>query len=104
MSEESKIKFETTPLDEQETVIDMDYVEKRAYVYTSRSGVAQKLKKMCETYPADAQVARLDKYGLEVSVPMDWITIRPKVKRSFTEEQKQAMRERLVLAREARDR
>jgi len=94
--------FVITPLDEQETTIDIDYREKRAYIYTSRSAVSKKLLSLCEEHD-EAEVVKVDKYGAEISVPVDWISIKPKKKRTMSEEARKAMAERLAAVRELRN-
>lgn len=37
------MKWETVPLDEQETIVNIDYYEKTINVYTSRKSVAERL-------------------------------------------------------------
>ena len=47
---------------------------------------------------ADHEEAKIEldnQYGLMISVPQNWIKIRPPVKRQLTEEQKAALAERM---------
>lgn len=93
------VNFVTTSPDEQETLINIDYVSKRAHVYTSRAFTARQLAKLCEDHPDEAQIETNNNFGLSIEVPMEWINIRPKFKRHMTDEQKQAISERLLEAR-----
>lgn len=95
-------EFELVPLDEQETTIDIDYREKRAYVYTSRAAIAKKLLSLCKENSDSAEFVKADKYGVEISVPVDWISIKPKKKRVLSEEERAALIKRLSSARELR--
>ena len=90
--------FLPTPIDEQETTINLDYRDWRAYVYTSRVQFARKLLRMCNEHMDDIAILKQSETGLEVSVPMDWITVRPKKKHTMTEEQKKAASERFAAA------
>ena len=55
---------------------------------------------------ADHEEAKIEldnQYGLMISVPQNWIKIRPPVKRQLTDEQKAAMAERMKNIRKGTD-
>ena len=81
------------PQIEQETAIVIDPLTKRASVYSCIPSTVKKLYKL-----ADHEEAKLEldnQYGLMISVPQNWIKIRPPVKRQLTDEQKVALAERM---------
>ena len=80
--------------EEQETVITIDPLAKRACVYSCIPNVVKKLYKYTEEHE-DAHIDLDNEYGQTISVPMNWIKVRPPVKREYTEEQKQIMSARL---------
>ena len=85
----------STPLEEQETIINIApvQVEERVNIYSSATTMLAKLWKLYEKHPEDVELIKDDKYGSEFTVPRDWILIKPK--RKYSEEQKQVMAERL---------
>ena len=85
----------STPLEEQETVINIqpNQIEERVTVYTSMYTTLVKLWKLKEQHPDDVLVVNDDKYGTEFSVPRNWIKIKPP--KQYTEEQRQQMAERM---------
>ena len=89
---ETKNKISVS-LNEQETVITIDPVTKRASVYSCIPNTIKALYKLADN--EDVNVEKDDSYGLMISVPQNWIKIRPPVKRAFSEEQRAAMSERL---------
>lgn len=100
---EQEISIIQTPIDEQETHINIDYSTRRAYVYTSKAGVARRLLDLYSEHgEGEVVVEHSDKFGLEVSVPMDWISIKPRKKYAISEEQLRIRTERLAAARKAK--
>ena len=92
------IEKTTVKKEEQETVAVIEPITKRATVYSCVPSMVKKLYMMAEH---EAVKIELDnQYGIMVSVPQNWIKIRPPVKRSLTEEQKAASAERLKRAKE----
>lgn len=87
-------------VDEQETSINIDYRTRKATIYSSRPQVIKKLTEWLHVYREDTECVVFDKHGIEISVPADWIRLRPPVQRS--EAWKQGARERLSEAREKR--
>lgn len=87
-----------TPMEEQETNIVVDPITKRASVFSCIPSTVKALYKLLD-HP-DVEVEMDSMYGLMISVPQSWIKIKPPIQREFTEEQKEAMRQRLMKARE----
>lgn len=89
----------STPLDEQETIINIrpNQVEERVNVYTSMYTTLTQLWKLQEQYPNELLVINDDKYGTEFSVPRKWIKIKPPKK--YSEEQRARMAENLAKIR-----
>lgn len=71
-----------TPLEEQETIINMFPVQvtDRANVYSADSYVIKSLLRLHKKHPDEMEIVKQDKYGLEVTVPKEWIKIKPKRK------------------------
>ena len=91
--------FASVPFDEQETLININYETKRASVYSSRPAVARKIFDLYKANQDEVDLIALDRYGIDVSVPMSWIVVRPKIKRNFTEKQRKEIGERLNASR-----
>lgn len=83
--------------DEQETIINIDYHAGRATVYSSKPQMIKKLQQWLQDYRGDTECLVWDKYGIEISVPLKWVKVRPPSRR--TESWKEAARERLEEAR-----
>lgn len=83
----------SVPQIEQETVITVDPITKRASVYSCIPPMVKRLYKLAEH--EDAKIELDNQYGLTISVPQSWIKIRPPVKRQLTDEQKAALSERM---------
>ena len=75
----------------------IDPVEKRASVYSCIPSTVKKLYKLAEQ--ENARIELDNQYGLMISVPQNWIKIRPPAKRVLTEEQKAALAERMSKVR-----
>lgn len=90
------VKKVSTPMDEQETIINIrnPQVEERINVYTTLPATMNKLLKLNEKYPNDIIITKDDKYGMEFSIPRNWLSIRPA--RKYSEEQRVKMAERLA--------
>lgn len=86
------------PFEEQETSINIDYIDKVTYVYSTNYNMVRKLYKLKEENPDDVTVVFDNCFGMEVTVPTKWIKITPP--RKMSEEQKQAAAERLKSAKE----
>ena len=99
--ETKKMKKESIPQIEQETTITIDPLTKRASVYSCIPSMVKKLYQFAER--PDVTVELDNAYGLMISVPQNWIKIRPPAKRQMTDEQKEALAERMGLLRKAKD-
>lgn len=60
--------------------------------------MVKKLYKMAEH--EDAKIEMDNEHGVTISVPQEWVKIRPTIKRVMTEEQKAVAAERLKNVRE----
>lgn len=83
-------------LDEQETSVNIDYIDKTAYVYSSNSHMCKRLYTMYQEHQDEVKLDIDDKYGIGIVVPMKWIKIAPPAKRTMTDEQRQAIAERFA--------
>ena len=90
------IKKIGNPLDEQETIINLDpkQISDRASVYTTIPATLNRMWKLHEQFPEECIVTHDDKWGSEFSVPANWIVVKPK--RKMSDEQRQAAAERLA--------
>lgn len=92
-------------LEERETIITYNELEKTASVYTHNRRLRHKLDTLTESHPDDCQLIREDHEGQakEYQVPRKWIKVSPPRKaRELTEDQRKINAERLAKAREAR--
>lgn len=87
-------------IEEQETTVCIDHQRKRANIYSSKQSVIQQLQGWIRDYPDAAVCLHADKFGLEISVPVEWVKLRAPKRRS--EEWKTAAHERLQEARSKR--
>lgn len=89
---------------EQETSICIDPNTKRAEVYSSIPSTVKQLQKLVEeSSPNDVKVIRNDKYGITIDVPAKWIKIQKPRTKNLTEEQKEALRQRMSNARKMKN-
>lgn len=88
------------PLEEQETIINLDYISNLAYVYSSRISMVKHLRGLVDKHPQDVKIRKETAYDISVSVPIKWIKkINPPTTRTLSEEQKRAAKERMMAAR-----
>lgn len=90
------------PKCEQETTIVIDPNSKTASVFSSIPAEVNRLYKLLENR-SEASLELDSPYGLMITVPMNWVKIKPPLTRSYTEEQRQAMGQRLADARKAKE-
>lgn len=71
-------------------------------VYTAEIKFINKLKELAEAYPEEVEVKAVNDDGsMLVHVPYSWFKfVRPTTKRNYTDEQREAMAERMRKARE----
>ena len=93
----NKIPKQSISYIEQETVIVIDPVTKRASVYSCIPNTVKKLYEYAEH--EDVKIDMDNEYGLTINVPMKWIKVKPPIKRIISEEQRAASAERLAKAR-----
>ena len=86
--------------DELETTVTMDYLDKRAFVYSNHAPTMRLLNKLAEEKPDEVQVDIRDQYGIGVYVPLSYIRIKSPAKRTMTEEAKQKATERLLASKQ----
>ena len=98
---DSEKKRLSVPIAEQETIINLGSGDQQACIYTTDPVVIRRLYKWAEEYP-QIELIRDDGYGVDAFVPKEWISYKPRKKRTMTEEQKAANAERLRLKREAK--
>ena len=83
---------------ERETIINFNEAEPTASVYTHNKALRRKLDKLAEERPEDCRCvseSRGDQAG-DYIVPKTWIKVRPPRKLVLTDEQREAMRDRLL--------
>ena len=85
---------------EQETTINIDYQTKKACIYSSRPQIVEMLKEWLKTGHEQVTCLHIDRYGIEVSVPLEWVKLRMPKQRS--EAWKAEARNRLAEARTKR--
>ena len=88
-------------LDEQETTITIypSQVQNYAEVYSCIPGMMKKLRKLAADNPDDVRIEKEDDIGIFVQVPARWIQIRRPKQVHLSEEQREAVAERMRLAR-----
>nr|DAI11321.1 MAG TPA: hypothetical protein [Caudoviricetes sp.] len=85
-----------------ETSIDRVQGDNYCIVFTGEKKFINQLKEFSKLYPNDVKIQYENNDGsIEVKVPYNWFRfIKPPTKRSYTEEQRKAMSERMKRARE----
>lgn len=80
--------------EELDTSICIDPLTKTACVWSVVPSVVKRLYKLAEEHD-DVSIDLDNEFGLAINVPMNWIKIRPHVKRQLTDEQKATLSERM---------
>lgn len=75
MPSDKNIRF--VPFEERETTINIDFEDKKAYVYSSHPKTVDYLLSLTRDYGDIAMVDLLDSSGIQVVLPMSWIRIKP---------------------------
>lgn len=83
--------------EEQETTIVISPHTKMAKIYSCVPSMIKKIEGIIEDQ--EVKILGNDRYGITVEVPMRWVKIAKPQKRAYTEEQRNALRERLEKAR-----
>lgn len=84
--------------EEQETAITICPTTKKAVVCSTIPATIRKLYDFAEQYD-DAKITIDNAFCLAIEVPMNWIRVRPPVKRTLTGEQRKAAADRLAKAK-----
>ncbi|MBO5969970.1 MAG: hypothetical protein J6S14_15890 [Clostridia bacterium] len=90
----------------RETCYEQDADSKCGVITTNELGWIRKIQRLAEEYPEDVVIKLQpdENYGyLLASVPTPWFVIRPPKKMNLSEEQKDALRERMAEARKKRN-
>lgn len=86
-------------MDYKETSIDILSCDSYATIYTCESRQIQKLKQLYQDHPNEVSIITDTTDFMNVHVPKSWIKIKPPRKMNLSEEQRQALSERLAKAR-----
>lgn len=73
-------------MEEQETNINYNAKDLEANIYTAYPRDISRFKKLVQENPNDVKLVREDEHGITISVPRNWVKVRPP--RKMTEEQK----------------
>ena len=89
----------TIPIAEQELHINYcpDEMGKTCEIYTTIPWAMKFLDRMISEYPNDFKLVKDDQYSITATVPFK--LVKPRAPRHYSEEQKQALRERLDAVR-----
>lgn len=91
------------PPEEQETSISITPMDDKAVVYSCVPATVHRFYKWAKEYPDQMEIESDDGYGVVCLMPLDWIKYQPRKKRTYTEEQRKEMAERLALSRRKRN-
>lgn len=85
-----------------ETAINRLQGDDYCYVFSAERKFINRLKELAEEYPNEVEIQYINEDGsVGAKVPYNWFRfIKPPTKRNYTEEQRQAMSERMKKARE----
>lgn len=75
---------------------------KRAFFSSDERKWINRIKKLIEEHPNEIRVIALPENNdgcIYVELPASWLKVQPKIVREFSEEQKDALRERMKLLR-----
>lgn len=88
--------------EEMETIITYNEAEQTASVFTYNTALRNKLSRLAEEYPDECKLEKTawDGKVVDYTVPKRWVKVSPPRKVNMTDEQKQALAERLQNARE----
>lgn len=79
-----------------ETAVDFYVGNDFATYFSSDPRTIKRMRELAAEHPDEVVVLHDDGHGLQVSVPIKWWREpRPPIKRNFTEEQRQAMADRM---------
>ena len=88
----------------KETSIDKIAGEEYLTVYSNEKAIVNKIKELKSQYPTEVIIIKEYEDGtINAHFPSNWFKfVKPPTKRNYTEEQKQAAKERMKKAREAK--
>ena len=84
--------METVPFEERETTINVDYEKKIAHVYSSNPKTVNQLTGLIDDFEDAVSVDFINPFGMQITVPMNWIKIKPPNKVSQQNKEKAAER------------
>ncbi len=91
-------------LKEQETTYNL-YPKASGYpceIYSCIPSEVAQIRKFAEQYPEEFRIVKEDQIAIFAEAPREWFKLKPPTRRNMTEEQKQALRDRLAAARESK--
>ena len=88
----------------RETCITRIEDDKKVYIYTSERKYINTIYRIQKSHQEEVSITKVNSDGsINAEVPYDWLVFpRPKSTRTLSEEQKQAAKERMKKAREAK--
>ena len=83
------------PYEEQETsiLLGVPHLSPDADIYTCMPAMIRKLKQLKEQYPDQVNIQKEDDYGIQLTLPREWVKIKPK--RVLSEQQRQQIAQNL---------
>ena len=88
-----------------ETAINRLQGDDYCFVFTAERKFINRLKELAQEYPNEVTIQYVNEDGsIGAKVPFNWFKfVKPPAKRSYTEEQRKVMGERMKKAREKKD-
>ena len=92
-------------IEDRETCVERIQNDKYTNIYTIERKFINELNALKELYPNDVIIEHVNRDGsICAKVPYNWFRfVKPPTKRNYTEEQRQAMSERMKKAREKKN-
>lgn len=85
----------------QETTVEYQIGDSYANFYSTEPKYRRLIHQYAEEYPSQVEIRHEDDESIMCHVPMSWFKpLKPPIKRSYTDEQRREMAERLKKARE----
>lgn len=85
-----------------ETSVDYLTCDNFAIFYSNEAKWVRKMRTYAEERPDEVHITQDNDWGLIAKIPKSWMSVRPPARRTFTEEQKKEMRDRLAAARKSK--
>lgn len=86
-------------MDFKETSIEYLTCDQHAAFYSSEAKWIRKIKQLQQSYPDQISIINESTDSILVHLPKSWLKIKPPQKRNFTEEQREALKQRMLNAR-----